>query len=39
MQYVCVKVKKRGYTVDPPEIDNKVATGPRKLEVKQIVTF
>ena len=30
MQHAYAVAKKRGYTVDPQEIDNKVATGPRK---------
>ena len=30
MQHAYAVAKKRGYTVDPEEIDNKVATGPRK---------
>ena len=30
MQHAYAHAKKQGYTVDPQEIDNKVATGPRK---------
>ena len=30
MQHAYAVAKKRGYTVNPQEIDNKVATGPRK---------
>ena len=30
MQHAYAVAKKRGYTVDPQEIDSKVATGPRK---------
>tara|TARA_B100000212_G_scaffold235852_1_gene179409 strand:- start:832 stop:2232 length:1401 start_codon:yes stop_codon:yes gene_type:complete len=30
MQHAYAHAKKKGYTVDPDEIDNKVATGPKK---------
>ena len=30
MQHAYTHAKKKGYTVDPDEIDNKVATGPKK---------
>ena len=30
MQHACAHNKKKGFTVDPDEIDNKVATGPKK---------
>ena len=30
MQYAYAQAKKRGYVVDKDDIDNKVATGPRK---------
>ena len=37
MQHAYAVAKKRGYTVDKDDIDNKVATGQENLLAKQIV--